>query len=128
MLVPTPNAMTDSASSIPATAMIKVGMPLATPYPLDFKRNRHGTTTAGDTAAIIDLERKIYKKKKIKINGRLGYRNILIRFFFFGGNISIRFGNKFSNRIKIALQKNEILKTGLKWMIFTDQQKNKCQK
>lgn len=31
MLVPTPKAMTEAASSIPATAMINVGIPLATP-------------------------------------------------------------------------------------------------
>lgn len=28
-------------------------MPLATPYPLVRNRNKHGTTTAGDTAAMI---------------------------------------------------------------------------
>lgn len=31
MLEPTPNAMTEAASSIPATAIINVGIPLATP-------------------------------------------------------------------------------------------------
>lgn len=55
MLVPTPKAMTEAASSIPATAMINVGIPLATPYPFDLNRNRDGTTMAGDTAANIDL-------------------------------------------------------------------------
>lgn len=41
-------------SSIPATAIIKVGIPLATPYPFVLSLKRQGTTTAGDTAAIID--------------------------------------------------------------------------
>lgn len=50
--------MTEAASSIPATAMINVGIPLATPYPFDRRRKRQGTTTAGDTAAIIDLQYK----------------------------------------------------------------------
>lgn len=50
-----PNAATEKASSIPATAIIKVGIPLAAPYPLVRNRKRHGTTTAGDTAPIIVL-------------------------------------------------------------------------
>lgn len=46
-----PNAATDTASSIPETAIMSVGMPLATPYPFILSLKRHETTTAGDTAA-----------------------------------------------------------------------------
>ena len=49
---------------MPATAMIKVGIPLATPYPLVLSLKRHGTTTAGDTAAI--MEPNNYKTSDIE--------------------------------------------------------------
>lgn len=53
-----PNIATLAASSIPATANTRVGIPFATPYPLDLNLKRHGTTTAGETAAIIDPSKK----------------------------------------------------------------------
>lgn len=71
-----PNKATDRASSIPAMAMIRVGMPLATPYPFDlsleatlnpiwqlheytetttiFYLKRQATVTAGETADIME--------------------------------------------------------------------------
>lgn len=49
-----PKPATDAASQIPDTAIMSVGIPLATPYPFVRKRKRHGTTTAGDTAAVTD--------------------------------------------------------------------------
>lgn len=55
MLERTPNAATENASSMPVTARISVGIPFATPKPLRRSLNNPGTTTAGDTAASMDL-------------------------------------------------------------------------
>lgn len=55
-----PNMATDAASSMPDIDTISVGMPLATPYPFVRKRNKHGTITAGLTAAIIDPNAKAH--------------------------------------------------------------------
>lgn len=52
-----PKTATETASSMPAMAIINVGMPLATPYPFVRSRKRHGTTTAGETAAPTDPEK-----------------------------------------------------------------------
>lgn len=56
MLLTIPKKATDIASSIPDIAMISVGIPFATPYPFVRSLNKHGTTTAGDTAAKTDPE------------------------------------------------------------------------
>lgn len=53
-----PKIATLAASSIPATANTRVGIPFATPYPLDRNLKRHGTTTAGETAAMIEPSKK----------------------------------------------------------------------
>lgn len=53
-----PNTATLAASSTPETASTSVGIPFETPYPFPRNLNRHGTITAGDTAAIIDPNRK----------------------------------------------------------------------
>ena len=44
-----------STSSKLAAAMTRVGIPLSRPYPWSERVNRHGTTTAGDTAAWMKL-------------------------------------------------------------------------
>lgn len=49
----TPKTATEVASPMLATAMISVGIPLATPYPFERNLNKQGTTTAGATAAMI---------------------------------------------------------------------------
>lgn len=54
MLFIMPKAATDAASSTPDIAIIIVGIPFATPYPFDLNRKRHGTITAGETAAITE--------------------------------------------------------------------------
>ena len=51
-----PKRATDIASSMPDTAMMRVGIPFATPYPFCRSLKRHDTTTAGDTAAMTDLK------------------------------------------------------------------------
>jgi len=56
MLEMTPKAATEKASSMPVTAKIRVGMPLATPKPFNRSLSKPGTTTAGDTAASIELK------------------------------------------------------------------------
>jgi hypothetical protein len=48
------NTATLIESSIAAAANSNVGIPLATPYPTSLNLNRQGTTTAGDTEAIIE--------------------------------------------------------------------------
>lgn len=53
ILFTTPKMATDVESPILATAIISVGIPLATPYPFERSLKRHGTTTAGATAATI---------------------------------------------------------------------------
>lgn len=53
ILFTTPKIATDVESPILATAIISVGIPLATPYPLERNLNKQGTTTAGATAATI---------------------------------------------------------------------------
>lgn len=53
ILFTTPKMATDVESPILATAIIKVGIPLATPYPFERNLNKQGTTTAGATAATI---------------------------------------------------------------------------
>lgn len=60
-----PKIATLAASSTPDTANTRVGIPLDTPYPLPRRRNKHGTITAGDTAAIMDPSRNAVKKKPI---------------------------------------------------------------
>lgn len=49
-----PKPATEAAPSIPAIAIIRVGIPFETPYPLDFRSNRQGIITAGETAAIMN--------------------------------------------------------------------------
>jgi hypothetical protein len=56
MLDITPKAATEKASSMPVTAKIRVGIPLATPKPLSRSLSNPGTTTAGETAASIELK------------------------------------------------------------------------
>jgi len=51
-----PKMATDIASSMLDAAMMRVGMPFATPYPFCRSLKRHDTTTAGDTAAMTDLK------------------------------------------------------------------------
>merc|ERR1712061_744512 len=46
-----PKPLMATTSSAEQAAMTKVGMPLATPYPLWDKLIKHGMMTAGDTAA-----------------------------------------------------------------------------
>jgi len=51
-----PKTATDTASSMADAAMMRVGMPFATPYPFCRSLKRHDTTTAGDTEAMTDLK------------------------------------------------------------------------
>lgn len=53
MLFTTPKIATDVESPILATAMMRVGIPFATPYPFERNLTKQGTTTAGATAATI---------------------------------------------------------------------------
>lgn len=62
ILLMIPKIATDVASSIPDTAIMSVGIPFATPYPLALNRKRHETTTAGDTAAITAPSQKFNEK------------------------------------------------------------------
>lgn len=59
-----PKTATLAASSIPETASTSVGMPFDTPKPFARRRNRHGTTTAGETAATTEPRRKAGKEKR----------------------------------------------------------------
>lgn len=57
------NTATLTESSMAAAATTIVGIPFETPYPTSLSRNKHGTTTAGDTDAIIEPKRNPEKKK-----------------------------------------------------------------
>ena len=50
-----PKPVIARTSSILAAAIIRVGMPLSTPYLLSCRFNNPGTTTAGETAAVTNL-------------------------------------------------------------------------
>lgn len=52
------NTATLIESSIAAAATTNVGIPFETPYPTSRSLKRQGTTTAGDTDAIIEPNRK----------------------------------------------------------------------
>lgn len=55
-----PKTTAEAASSIPDTAIIKVGIPVVTPYPLARNRKRQDIIIAGETAAIAEPRMREY--------------------------------------------------------------------